>query len=169
MEHMKKFYIKTFGCQMNIYDSARMAAALETLGYQQTTKQDEADIILLNTCHIREKAAEKLYSEIGRLVEIKNTRRKQGLETLLIVAGCVVQAEKQEMLRRAHGIDIAVGPQSYHHLPELVMRFEREHGRVVRADFPADSKFDFLPVQAPQEKSQLIHACFHSPLKDFQM
>lgn len=153
---MKKFYIKTFGCQMNIYDSARMAAALETLGYQQTTKQDEADIILLNTCHIREKAAEKLYSEIGRLAEIKNARRKQGLETLLIVAGCVVQAEKQEMLRRAHGIDIAVGPQSYHHLPELVMRFEREHGRVVRADFPADSKFDFLPPHTASTVSQFL-------------
>lgn len=156
MEHMKKFYIKTFGCQMNIYDSARMAAALETLGYQQTQKQDEADIILLNTCHIREKAAEKLYSEIGRLVEVKNARHKQGLETLLIVAGCVVQAEKQEMLRRAHGIDVAVGPQSYHHLPELITRFERERGRVVQADFPADSKFDFLPPHSSTTVSQFL-------------
>lgn len=141
---------------MNIYDSARMAAALETLGYTPTEQKERADIILLNTCHIREKAAEKLYSEIGRLAEIKKERAALGHQTLLIVAGCVVQAEGAEVLRRAHGVDIAVGPQSYHRLPELVARFEREHGRVLAADFPADSKFDFLPPHRATGASQFL-------------
>lgn len=141
---------------MNIYDSARMAAALETLGYTQTPHREEADVMLLNTCHIREKAADKLYSEIGRLAEIKKTRADEGKQTLLIVAGCVVQAEKNEVLRRAHGVDIAVGPQSYHRLPELVAQFEREQGRVLVADFPADSKFDFLPPHKATSASQFL-------------
>lgn len=141
----KKIYIKTFGCQMNAYDSARMRDALGVLGYEPTEDKEQADIMLLNTCHIREKAAEKLYSEIGRLNEIKQRRKAQGLDTLMIVAGCVVQAEGKELLSRAPAVDIAVGPQNYHRLPELVTHFNRKKGRVIKADFPADLKFDYLP------------------------
>lgn len=142
---MGKIYIKTFGCQMNIYDSARMRDALATLGYVETTEPAEADILLLNTCHIREKASEKLFSEIGRLNEYKKERAKEKKETLIIVTGCVVQAEGVEILKRAHSVDIAVGPQNYHRLPELVAHFNRKNGRVLEADFPAVSKFDYLP------------------------
>lgn len=142
---MGKIYIKTFGCQMNIYDSARMRDALGTLGYVETDNPIEADILLLNTCHIREKASEKLFSEIGRLNEFKQARLKEKKETLIIVSGCVVQAEGVEILKRAHSVDIAVGPQNYHRLPELVAHYNRKKGRVLEADFPADSKFDYLP------------------------
>lgn len=142
---MSKVYIKTFGCQMNIYDSARMRDALGTLGYTETDNPQDADILLLNTCHIREKASEKLFSEIGRLNEVKTMRKAEGKETLIIVSGCVVQAEGAEILQRAHAVDIAVGPQNYHRLPELVAHYNRKKGRVLEADFPADSKFDYLP------------------------
>lgn len=142
---MSKIYIKTFGCQMNTYDSARMRDALGTLGYYETSDPAEADILLLNTCHIREKASEKLFSEVGRLNEFKKGRQKQGKETLIIVAGCVVQAEGNEILKRTHAIDIAIGPQNYHRLPELVMHYNRRRGRILEADFPAVSKFDYLP------------------------
>ena len=142
---MSKIYIKTFGCQMNMYDSARMRDALGTLGYETTDNPAEADILLLNTCHIREKASEKLFSEIGRLNEFKSIRAKEKKNTLIIVCGCVVQAEGAEILQRAHAVDIAVGPQNYHRLPALVARYNRKKGRVLEADFPADSKFDYLP------------------------
>lgn len=144
-ETMKKVYIKTFGCQMNIYDSDRMRDTLRILGYEQTAHPESADILLLNTCHIREKASEKLFSEVGRMKQIKDNRKKNGLDTLLIVAGCVVQAGGDELLKRAHAIDIAVGPQNYHKLPELITEFNRKKGRIVLADFPAESKFDYLP------------------------
>ena len=130
---------------MNVYDSARMLAALKMQGYDETTKPIEADIILLNTCHIREKAADKLYSEVGRLNAIKQKRAEEGKSTLIIVAGCVVQATGSELLSRMHGVDIAVGPQNYHLLPELVAKYDRKKGRVLVADFPAESKFDYLP------------------------
>jgi tRNA-2-methylthio-N6-dimethylallyladenosine synthase len=130
---------------MNIYDSVRMQNALSMLGYEPTEDRNQADILLLNTCHIREKASEKLYSEVGRLNEIKQERAKSGLQTLLIVAGCVVQAEGKELLSRAHAVDIAVGPQNYHRLPELVAKYNRKGGRILEAHFPAISKFDFLP------------------------
>ncbi len=130
---------------MNAYDSARMRDALGTLGYTQTDTPEDADIMLLNTCHIREKASEKLFSEVGRLNEIKKARKAAGKETLIIVAGCVVQAEGREILERATAVDIAVGPQNYHLLPELVAKYNRKKGRVLKADFPADSKFDYLP------------------------
>jgi len=142
---MKHVYIKTFGCQMNIYDSNRMRDTLGVLGYTETDKPEQADILLLNTCHIREKASEKLFSEIGRLKEIKQERAAQGLDTLLIIAGCVVQANGDELVKRAPAIDIAVGPQNYHQLPHLIAEFNRKKGRVVLADFPAESKFDYLP------------------------
>lgn len=142
---MPKLYIKTFGCQMNTYDSNRIKDALGTLGYEETNIPAEADIMLINTCHIREKASEKLFSEVGRLNELKIARKEQGKETLIIVSGCVVQAEGMEILERAHSVDIAVGPQNYHRLPELIAQFNRKKGRVIEADFPAVSKFDFLP------------------------
>ena len=142
---MSKVYIKTFGCQMNIYDSARMRDALGSLGYEETQSPEEGDILLLNTCHIREKAAEKLFSEIGRLNEIKKQRAQNGQDTLIIVAGCVVQAEGEEILQRAHAIYIAVGPQNYLRLSEFFAHYNRKKGRVLEANFPADSKFDYLP------------------------
>ena len=129
---------------MNMYDSNRMRDALQALGYEETQNSEEADIILINTCHIREKASEKLFSEIGRLVRVKKP------EALIVVAGCVVQADGEELLKRAPAIDIAVGPQSYHRLPELITRFNRKKGRPVLTEFPAESKFDFLvPPKAP--------------------
>lgn len=142
---MKKIYIKTFGCQMNAYDSARMRDAMFVHGYQETNCPGQADILLLNTCHIREKASEKLFSEIGRLNEFKEQRKQEGKETLIVVCGCVVQAEGEEILKRSHLVDIALGPQNYHRLPELVASYNRKKGRVLLADFPADSKFDYLP------------------------
>lgn len=142
---MKKIFIKTFGCQMNAYDSARMRDAMFVHGYQETDCPGQADILLLNTCHIREKASEKLFSEIGRLNEYKQARKAEGKETLIVVTGCVVQAEGDEILKRSHLVDIALGPQNYHRLPELVASYNRKKGRVLLADFPADSKFDYLP------------------------
>ena len=137
---MPKLYIKTFGCQMNVYDSSRMRDALMIHGYKETDKPEQADVLLFNTCHIREKASEKLFSEIGRIVRVKKKN------ALIIVAGCVVQAEGTEILKRCHDIDIAVGPQNYHELPELIAKYNRKKGRTVVADFPSESKFDFLPT-----------------------
>ena len=136
----QKLYVKTFGCQMNVYDSNRMVGALQAHGYTRTEVPESADVILLNTCHIREKASEKLFSEIGRLAKLKKKN------ALIIVAGCVVQAEGKEILRRSPLIDIAVGPQNYHQLPELITKRLREKGRLILADFPAESKFDALPM-----------------------
>ncbi|MBO7244889.1 MAG: tRNA (N6-isopentenyl adenosine(37)-C2)-methylthiotransferase MiaB [Alphaproteobacteria bacterium] len=130
---------------MNAYDSARMRDAMFVHGYQETNNPEQADILLLNTCHIREKASEKLFSEIGRLNEFKEKRKQEGKETLIVVTGCVVQAEGDEILKRSHLVDIALGPQNYHRLPELVASYNRKKGRVLLADFPADSKFDYLP------------------------
>jgi tRNA-2-methylthio-N6-dimethylallyladenosine synthase len=133
----RKLFIKTYGCQMNVYDSERMAEALAPEGYALTDRQDEADLILLNTCHIREKAAEKVYSDIGRLKPLKADRP----DLKIGVTGCVAQAEGEEILRRAPAVDLVVGPQSYHRLPELL----RRGGRPVETDFPAEDKFDHLP------------------------
>lgn len=153
---LKKIYIKTFGCQMNAYDSARMRDAMAVHGYQETTLPDEADILLLNTCHIREKASEKLFSEIGRLNEYKKARKQEGKDTLIVVCGCVVQAEGAEILKRSHPVDIALGPQNYHRLPELVASYNRKNGRVLLADFPADSKFDYLPQTKATSASSFL-------------
>ena len=150
---MKKIFIKTFGCQMNAYDSARMRDAMFVHGYQETNSPEQADILLLNTCHIREKASEKLFSEIGRLNEFKEQRKQEGKETLIVVCGGVVQAEGEEILKRSHLVDIALGPQNYHRLPELVSSYNRKKGRGLLADFPSDSKFDYLP------KTKATSAC----------
>jgi tRNA-2-methylthio-N6-dimethylallyladenosine synthase len=143
---MKKLFVKTYGCQMNAYDSAKMADLLAPLGYVQTDAPDGADMVILNTCHIREKAAEKVYSELGRLRTLKAEKAKAGGKMLLAVAGCVAQAEGKEIVARQPAVDLVVGPQSYHRLPEMIARAAREHGHVLETDFPALEKFDSLPA-----------------------
>ncbi|MFN4087624.1 MAG: tRNA (N6-isopentenyl adenosine(37)-C2)-methylthiotransferase MiaB [Alphaproteobacteria bacterium] len=138
----KKLFIKTYGCQMNVYDSARMADVLAPLGYAPVDAPEGADMVILNTCHIREKAAEKVYSELGRLRRLKQ-ERDGGM--VIAVAGCVAQAEGEEILRRAPCVDIVLGPQTYHRLPEMVARASRAAGGVLDTDFPAEPKFDHLP------------------------
>lgn len=142
----KTLYIKSYGCQMNVYDSARMADVMAPLGYRETPSPDEADLVVLNTCHIREKAAEKVYSELGRLKQLKTKRAEMGRPLLVAVAGCVAQAEGAEMTRRARAVDIVVGPQSYHRLPELVAKVSREGGQALDTEFSPEDKFDFLPA-----------------------
>jgi tRNA-2-methylthio-N6-dimethylallyladenosine synthase len=143
---LRKLFIKTYGCQMNAYDSARMAELLAPHGYELAQAAEEADLVILNTCHIREKAGEKVYSEIGRLRALKTAR--PGFT--IAVAGCVAQAEGEEMLRRAPIVDLVVGPQSYHRLPELLAQIGGPEvgGRRIATDFPVDSKFDHLPEAA---------------------
>jgi tRNA-2-methylthio-N6-dimethylallyladenosine synthase len=142
---MKKLYIKTYGCQMNVYDSARMADLLAGIGYGPASAPDDADMVILNTCHIRERAAEKVYSELGKLKELKQARARAGTPMVIAVAGCVAQAEGAEMIRRQSAVDIVVGPQSYHRLPEMIARIARGAGHVLETDFPAEDKFDSLP------------------------
>ncbi|MBI5163011.1 MAG: tRNA (N6-isopentenyl adenosine(37)-C2)-methylthiotransferase MiaB [Magnetospirillum sp.] len=142
----KKLFIKTYGCQMNVYDSARMADVLAPLGYGETDGPEDADMVILNTCHIREKAAEKVFSELGRLKAIKRRRHECGETMILAVAGCVAQAEGEEILRRAPFVDIVLGPQTYHRLPEMVARAARAGGAVLDTEFPLEAKFDFLPA-----------------------
>jgi tRNA-2-methylthio-N6-dimethylallyladenosine synthase len=147
----KRLHVITWGCQMNVYDSARMADVLAPLGYAPVDAPDDADMVVLNTCHIREKATEKVFSELGRLRGFKQARAAQGKRTILAVAGCVAQAEGAEILARAPYVDIVLGPQTYHRLPEMVARASRAAGAVLETDFPAESKFDFLPdAAAPQ-------------------
>lgn len=139
---VKRLFIKTYGCQMNVYDSERMADVLRPLGYAPTDTAEGADFVILNTCHIREKAAEKVYSELGKLREMKEAR--SGAMTIA-VAGCVAQAEGEEIMRRQPAVDLVVGPQAYHQLPELLTRTARARGERIGADFAADEKFDSLP------------------------
>ena len=142
---------------MNVYDSARMAEVLAPLGYRAVSSPEEADMVILNTCHIREKAAEKVYSELGRLAVMKAAHAAEGRPMLIAVAGCVAQAEGEEMLRRAKVVDVVVGPQSYHRLPELVARAARGGGAVLDTEFPAESKFDHLPeARGGQEVSAFL-------------
>ena len=143
----KKLFVKTFGCQMNVYDSLRMVDLMRTLGFEQTDTPDDADMIIFNTCHIREKASEKIFSELGRFKPLKEQRKKQGKDLILVVAGCVVQAESAEFMNRAGFVDIALGPQTYHRLPELLRRLEQKRKqRIIDVEFPAVAKFDFLPA-----------------------
>jgi tRNA-2-methylthio-N6-dimethylallyladenosine synthase len=143
MKGSRKLYVKSFGCQMNVYDSQRMADTLAPSGYVETATADDADLVILNTCHIREKAAEKVYSELGRMRRLKEAATADGRKLLIAVAGCVAQAEGEEMIRRAPAIDLVVGPQSYHRLPDLIARAERD-GHAVDTEFPPDDKFDHL-------------------------
>jgi tRNA-2-methylthio-N6-dimethylallyladenosine synthase len=144
----RKLYIRTFGCQMNVYDSARMADVLAPLGYAAAASAADADMIILNTCHIREKASEKVFSELGRLRPLKVRRNMSGDRLILAVAGCVAQAQGAEILRRAPYVDIVLGPQTYHRLPEMVAHVARAGGQILDTDFPPEAKFDFLPQSA---------------------
>jgi tRNA-2-methylthio-N6-dimethylallyladenosine synthase len=141
----KRLLIRTWGCQMNVYDSARMADVLAPLGYAPTETAEEADMVILNTCHIREKAAEKVFSDLGRLRVLKEEKAARGERMILAVAGCVAQAEGAEITARAPHVDIVLGPQTYHRLPEMVARAARAAGAVIETDFPAEDKFDHLP------------------------
>jgi len=143
MSQARKLYVKSFGCQMNVYDSRRMADTLAPHGYVETGTPDDADLIILNTCHIREKAAEKVYSELGRVRRLKDAAADDGRRVVVAVAGCVAQAEGEEIIRRAPSVDLVFGPQSYHRLPALLARAARE-GRAVDTEFPADDKFEHL-------------------------
>ena len=148
MSAEKKLYIKTFGCQMNVYDSERIMGALAKDGYSTTDTPDDADLILLNTCHIREKAAEKVYSDLGRFKPLK--AKKPDLK--IGVAGCVAQAEGEEIIRRQPMVDMVVGPQAYHRLPDML---ERTHygAKPVETDFPEEDKFDFLPKETRAKRA----------------
>ena len=143
----KRLYIKTYGCQMNVYDSERMADVLAPLGYGLTDTPEGADLVVLNTCHIREKATEKTYSELGRIKELKLAKAAEGGAMTIAVAGCVAQAEGEEIMRRQPAVDFVVGPQSYHQLPELIARTHRALGQRLAADFAAEEKFDALPLE----------------------
>jgi tRNA-2-methylthio-N6-dimethylallyladenosine synthase len=149
---LKKLYIKTYGCQMNVYDSERMADILTPLGYVLTDRPEDADLAILNTCHIREKAEQKVFSDLGRLRDKREERRAQGLDMIIAVGGCVAQAEGAEIMRQAPYVDIVFGPQTYHRLPEMIAKALRavdktkKKGRgIVDVDFPVESKFDHLP------------------------
>ncbi len=171
----KKLFIRTYGCQMNVYDSARMADVLAPLGYGPTDNPADADMVILNTCHIREKASEKTFSELGRLRQDQARRQADGADMIIAVAGCVAQAEGAEIMRRMPEIDIVLGPQTYHRLPEMVARATRARDQrrgqgflgqgvlkhrgagVLDTDFPAESKFDHLPeAMAPQGVSAFL-------------
>jgi tRNA-2-methylthio-N6-dimethylallyladenosine synthase len=146
---LKTVHVQSWGCQMNVYDSGRMLDLLAPLGYRPVAEADGADLVILNTCHIREKATEKLFSELGRLRIAKNAKAEAGGNMVIAVAGCVAQAEGSVITDRARYVDVVVGPQSYQSLPELVTRAARAAGKpIVMTDFPADSKFDHLPEEA---------------------
>jgi tRNA-2-methylthio-N6-dimethylallyladenosine synthase len=144
MTPKRKLYVKSYGCQMNVYDSHRMADTLEPAGYVETATPDDADLIILNTCHIREKAAEKVYSELGRMRVLKQDAAEAGRQVTIAVAGCVAQAEGEEIVRRVPAVDLVVGPQSYHRLPDMLDR--AQHGKVIDTEFPVEDKFDHLPA-----------------------
>jgi len=153
MEHApKKVFVKTYGCQMNVYDSERMRDVLSPLGYAETSAPEEADLVILNTCHIREKAAEKVYSELGKIRQMKRVRAGQGAEMLIAVAGCVAQAEGEEIVKRAPAVDLVFGPQTYHRLPQLLARRQVEGKAVVETEFPAEDKFEGLDAKALPRK-----------------
>ncbi|MBP9694210.1 MAG: tRNA (N6-isopentenyl adenosine(37)-C2)-methylthiotransferase MiaB [Alphaproteobacteria bacterium] len=149
----KKLFIKTYGCQMNVYDSEKMAELLEPHGYNITDNSDTADLVILNTCHIREKATEKVYSDIGRLKKAKDKRGNAGKGQIIAIGGCVAQAEGQEIINRAPVVDMVFGPQTYQDLPEMLAKLRsKEARRIVNTDFPADSKFDYLPEESRSGK-----------------
>ena len=150
----KKLYIKTYGCQMNVYDSTRMADVLAPLGYRESDTPEDADLVILNTCHIREKAAEKMYSDLGRARLHKVEQAAHGKQMLIAVAGCTAQAEGEEIITRAPYVDMVVGPQSYHSLPDLIAQVERTRESVVNLDFVEEQKFDLLPESLQSQGAQ---------------
>ena len=156
MSEPRKLYIKSFGCQMNVYDSRRMVDALAA-DYRETSEPEDADLIVLNTCNIRERAAEKIFSELGRIKEMKLAAQEQGRRVLVAVAGCVAQAEGKEIIRRAPSVDIVIGPQSLHRLPGLLAR--ADEGPIVDTEFPAEDKFDhFAPPSTAATRARGVTA-----------
>jgi tRNA-2-methylthio-N6-dimethylallyladenosine synthase len=149
----KKLYIKTYGCQMNVYDSGRMADVLAPLGFVTVDQPDDADMVILNTCHIREKAEDKVFSDLGRIRPLKQARSAAGADMIVAVAGCVAQAEGAEILRRMPFVDMVFGPQTYHRLPEMVARASRSRGGagILDTEFPAEAKFDHLPTETTSQ------------------
>jgi tRNA-2-methylthio-N6-dimethylallyladenosine synthase len=145
----KKLYIKSYGCQMNAYDARRMEDILRPMGYQSVETADDADMVILNTCHIREKATDKVFSDLGRIREHKIEKEKAGQKMVVAVAGCVAQAEGDVILNRAKYVDMVFGPQTYHELPEMLAKVTGAYGsaRVINTEFPAEEKFDFLPEE----------------------
>lgn len=159
MTTARKLFVKTWGCQMNVYDSKRMTDVLRPLGYREVDTPEDADMVILNTCHIREKATDKVFSELGRLRGYKATKEQNGGSMILAVAGCVAQAEGDVILDRAKYVDMVFGPQTYHQLPEMVAQITGAYGsaRIVNTDFPAEEKFDYLPEEsAPQGPSAFL-------------
>src|ERR1700756_3251267 len=156
MSGPRKVFVKSYGCQMNVYDSHRMADVLAPHGFIEIAAPDGADLVILNTCHIREKAAEKVFSELGPIRRLKAKRARQGGRMIIAVAGCVAQAEGGEILERAPFVDIIVGPQAYHRLPDMVARAERAAEPVLDTSFPAEPKFDSLPARASSSVSALL-------------
>lgn len=163
----KNLYVKTYGCQMNVYDSERMADLLRLLGYVLTTDPDDADMVILNTCHIREKAEQKVFSDLGRFRNIQEKRRMNGKDIIIVVGGCVAQAEGEEIIRQAPYVDIIIGPQTYHRLPEMIAKATRvaDQARkpnqkkglgIVDVNFPVESKFDYLPQAAESQASAYL-------------
>ena len=155
----RKLFIKSYGCQMNAYDAQRMADLLVPDGFEETPRLDDAEVVILNTCHIRERAAEKIFSELGKLRKVKTERRNRGLATKVVVAGCVAQAEGGEILRRQKAVDLVVGPQNYHHLPDL-LRGGGEALGGVDTEFPTEDKFDYLVPPLPERIRQRGPAAF---------
>ncbi|MES2343233.1 MAG: tRNA (N6-isopentenyl adenosine(37)-C2)-methylthiotransferase MiaB [Pseudomonadota bacterium] len=151
----RRLFIKTYGCQMNVYDSERMADILRPLGYAMAEQPEDADLVVLNTCHIREKATEKVYSELGYIKQMKLDRQAQGKSMTIAVAGCVAQAEGREIMHRQPAVDLVIGPQAYHQLPELIARTHRAKGERLAADFAAEAKFDRL---GPERKAAGVTA-----------
>jgi tRNA-2-methylthio-N6-dimethylallyladenosine synthase len=148
MKTPRKLHIKSYGCQMNVYDAQRMVDTLAREGFVETDRAEDADLVILNTCHIREKASEKVYSELGRMRLAKEEAARDGRAMRIAVAGCVAQAEGEEIIHRAPVVDVVVGPQSYHHLPRLLARAERD-GKAIETDFPTEDKFTFLAQPKP--------------------
>ncbi len=154
-----KLFIKSYGCQMNAYDAQRMADLLAPEGFEETPRFDDADVVILNTCHIRERAAEKIFSELGKLRKVKKARGAAGLSTKIVVAGCVAQAEGSEILRRQRAVDLVIGPQNYHHLPGLLRDGGEAQGRV-DTEFPIEDKFAHLVKPRPERTRQRGPAAF---------
>jgi len=152
----RSVFIKTYGCQMNVYDSERMAGLLKPLGYTEADGPEAADLVILNTCHIREKAAEKVYSELGRLRKAKEARNNAGEAMTIAVAGCVAQAEGAEIRRRAPQVDMVFGPQAYHRLPEMLARAARDKGEILETNFDVDEKFDTLQARTAEGPTAFV-------------
>jgi len=146
----RRLFVKSYGCQMNVYDAGRMADVLAPEGYDETSQLEEADLVILNTCHIRERASEKIFSELGKIRELKDEKAANGVEMTIAVAGCVAQAEGAEILRRQKAVDLVVGPQNYHRLPQL-LREAKAKPHIVDTDFPVEDKFDFLSAPSKEK------------------